>query len=47
MNMLDIAVYKINKNILFSRIFPNMLKDLLPDVIAQERFSIFCRPNKM
>jgi hypothetical protein len=41
MSVFPPAVDEINKNPFFFGVFPNMLKNLLPDVIAQKRLSVF------
>jgi len=41
MNVFYITINKINENAFFFGVLPNMLENLLPDIIGQKRLSVF------
>ena len=47
MDVIYMAIEEINENVLFTRVFSNMLEDLGANFIGQIRFSVFGRPHKM
>ena len=47
MNVVCVPADKIDKNISFPRVFPNMSEDFRSDFVFQEWFAVFGRPDEM
>lgn len=45
--MIGVTTYKIQKNAFFFGILPDMLENFSSDIVAEERFPVFCRPDEM